>query len=307
MVRQLSTQGNLVHTIDLQFQGFTSAIASYLIPHQRGALLVECGPGSTITNLQASLESQGYSVTDISDVLVTHIHLDHAGASGWFAQNGARIHVHPVGAPHLINPSKLLSSAGRIYGEEMDLLWGQFLPVPEELIIIHQDREFFEVGGLVFQALDTPGHANHHFAYIFGDICFSGDIGGVRIPGSNHVRLPMPPPEFHLEKWRHSLEVLHQGEFAHILPTHFGAYSDPKQHLLAVEKALADVERWMEDTLPRDLPHDDLKAEFHQWEEERAQAAGIDPQLMNIYQTANPSWISINGVERYWRKYRHNP
>ena len=297
MENLLTTQGNLVHTIDLNFQGFTSAIASYLIPHRRGALLIECGPGSTITNLQAGLEFHGYSVADISDVLVTHIHLDHAGASGWFAQNGARIHVHPVGAPHLINPSKLLSSAGRIYGEEMDLLWGQFLPVPEGQVIIHQDKEFFEVEELVFHALDTPGHANHHFAYIFGDICFSGDIGGVRITGSNHVRLPMPPPEFHLEKWRHSLEVLHREELTHILPTHFGAYSDPDQHLLAVEKVLDDVERWM----------DDMKAEFLQWEEERAQAACIDPQLMNIYQTANPSWMSINGVERYWRKYRHNP
>lgn len=307
MEHKLCTEGNLVHTIDLNFQGFTSAIASYLIPHQRGALLVECGPGSTITNLQAGLESYGYSVNDISDVLVTHIHLDHAGASGWFAKYGARIHVHPVGAPHLINPEKLLASAGRIYGNDMDQLWGQFLPVPEEQIIIHQDREFFEVEGLVFHALDTPGHANHHFAYIFGDICFSGDIGGVRITGSNHVRLPMPPPEFHLEKWRHSLDVLRQEELTHILPTHFGTYSDPSQHLLAVEKALDDIERWMEETIPRDLPPDEIKAEFLYWENQRAQAAGIDPQLMKVYETANPSLISIHGVERYWHKYRQIP
>ena len=304
MVPQLSTQGNLVHTIDLNFQGFPSAIASYLIPHQKGALLVECGPGSTIPNLKASLDAYGYSVTDISDVLVTHIHLDHAGASGWFAKSGARIHVHPLGAPHLINPDKLLASAGRIYGEEMEQLWGEFIPVPDEQIIIHQDKENFEIEDLAFYALDTPGHANHHFAYIFENFCFCGDIGGVRIPGSNHVRLPMPPPEFHLEKWRHSLDILRQVEFTHILPTHFGSYSDPDKHLLAVEKALNDVDRWMEEIMPLGLPPNQIKAEFLQWEDQRAQVAGVEPNLRNVYETANPSWMSIHGVKRYWHKYR---
>jgi len=304
MVPQLSSQGNLVHTIDLHFQGFPSAIASYLIPHQTGAILVECGPGSTISNLLASLDSYGYSAAEISDVILTHIHLDHAGASGWFARSGARIHVHSLGAPHLINPEKLLASAGRIYGEEMEHLWGEFTPVPEEQLIIHQDKENFKIEDLSFTVLDTPGHANHHFAYIFEKICFCGDIGGVRIPGSNHIRLPMPPPEFLVEKWRNSLNKLRQQDLTHILPTHFGSYSDPDEHLLAVEKALDDVDRWMEEIMPLELPPDEIMTEFLQWEEERSQAAGVEPNLRKIYETANPSWMSIHGVERYWRKYR---
>jgi glyoxylase-like metal-dependent hydrolase (beta-lactamase superfamily II) len=266
--------------------------------------LVECGPGSTIPNLQAGINSFGYSINDISDVIVTHIHLDHAGASGWFAKNGARIHVHPLGAPHLINPVKLLTSAGRIYGGEMEKLWGKFLPVPEEQLIIHQDKEYFEVEDLSFYAIDTPGHANHHFAYIHNKICFCGDIGGVRIPGSNYVRLPMPPPEFHVEKWRQSVDKLRQEGLTHILPTHFGTYSDPDKHLPAVENALDSVERWMETIMPLGLPPDEIKTDFLRWENQRAEAAGVEPSLRNVYETANPSWMSLHGIERYWKKYR---
>ncbi|RME07290.1 MAG: MBL fold metallo-hydrolase, partial [Anaerolineae bacterium] len=199
-----------IHTLDLNFQGAARAIAAYLIPHRHGGVLVECGPGSTTEALTAALAAHGLTPADISDVLVTHIHLDHAGAAGWMARQGARIHVHHVGAPHLVNPEKLLRSAGRIYGEMMGPLWGEFLPVPEENLNILHDNDEIEIEGLVFRALDTPGHAYHHMAYLFEDTCFSGDIGGVRITGSSarHIRLPTPPPEFHLELWRESVERL---------------------------------------------------------------------------------------------------
>jgi len=118
-----------IHTLDLNFQGFPGTIATYLIPHARGAVLIETGPGTTTHALEAGVRAHGFTMEDITDVLLTHIHLDHAGAVGWVAQHGARVHVHPRGAPHLINPEKLLSSAGRIYGDDMDRLWGQFLPL----------------------------------------------------------------------------------------------------------------------------------------------------------------------------------
>src|SRR4030042_4609731 len=118
-----------VVTIDLKFMGRANAIAAYLIPHRRGAVLVECGPGSTTTALEVGLSENGFHAEDITDVLLTHIHLDHAGAAGWLARRGARIHVHSAGAPHLLDPEKLLSSAKRIYGDMMDRLWGDFLPV----------------------------------------------------------------------------------------------------------------------------------------------------------------------------------
>ena len=154
-------------TLDLNFQGMPGVIAAYLIPHAHGAILIESGPGSTIPTLVKTLAQHGISPNDITDVLLTHIHLDHAGASGWLAWQGARIHVHEVGAPHMIDPEKLLSSAKRIYQENMDRLWGEFLPVPEDKLQILQGNNNIEIEGLVFKALDTPGHAYHHMSYLF--------------------------------------------------------------------------------------------------------------------------------------------
>lgn len=296
--------GRTVYTLDMNFRGIKGTIAVYLIPHKSGAVLVECGPGSTIPVLIDNLNAIGYSVSDISDVLLTHIHLDHAGAAGWFAQQGAKIHVHPVGAPHLRNPEKLLASAGRIYGDKMDTLWGEFLSVPDEMLITHQDGEVIEIEELIFNALDTPGHAYHHYVYLFEGACFSGDIGGVRMTGKYHLRLPTPPPEFNLEIWRNSTKLLKNQEISSIIPTHFGVFSDPEWHLAALEKALDEIEGWMEEYLPRGLSSEKINAQYVNWEKERSLAAGIDLQSIDSYDTSNPSWISAAGLQRYWQKFR---
>ncbi len=301
---RLDSLSSTIYTLDLHFLGMDGAIASYLIPHDHGAVLVECGPGSTVPVLLDQLKSYGFGASEISDVLVTHIHLDHAGASGWFAKKGARIHVHPVGAPHLVNPEKLLASAGRIYRDKMEILWGEFLPVPESQVVIHQDQEVIEIENLIFHALETTGHASHHFAYLLDGACFSGDIGGVRMSGARHIRLPMPPPEFHPPSWRKSLELLRQEEISYILPTHFGIFSDPDWHFAALEKALDDVENWMEEVMPKDLPAEEIEAEFLMWESKRAKADNLDASVSDVYKTANPPEISILGIQRYWRKYR---
>jgi glyoxylase-like metal-dependent hydrolase (beta-lactamase superfamily II) len=295
---------NIAHTIDLNFMGLSGTIASYLLPHRDGALLVECGPGSTIPALVKGLDSFGLSVKDISSVFLTHIHLDHAGAAGWLARQGARIYVHPVGAPHMLDPEKLLGSARRIYGDSMQTLWGDFLPVPEEQLTILQDGEVVEVGGVCIRALDTPGHADHHFVYLSADTCFSGDIGGVRLAGPPHLRLPMPPPEFHLEKWRASLHRLQKEKFGRLAPTHFGIFTDPGWHLAALSEALDEVESWMEAVMPSDPPFDDLNDEFIIWSRHRSLSAGLQGELLKYYEAANPSWMSTYGIQRYWRKYR---
>lgn len=293
-----------IYTIDLKFMGIPGAIASYLIPHKRGGVLVECGPGSTQTALQEGLERYGYALSDISDVLLTHIHLDHAGAAGWLAKQGARIHVHPIGAPHMINPEKLLNSAGRIYGDLMDTLWGEFLPVRDEMLFVVEDGDTIEIEDVKFRAIDTPGHANHHYVYIHEDICFSGDIGGVRLSGLQHLRLPMPPPEFHLEKWRASLNKLYQEDFQRIAPTHFGVYNDPNWHLNAVEQALDEVENWIVENLLEDPPSENLKELFTEWSHNRSIQDGLTPEQFNAYQAVNPNSISSDGIRRYWYKYR---
>src|SRR6185503_16739075 len=170
-----------VITLDLNFQGRPHAIASYLIRPPKGdaAVLIESGPGSTLASLEAGLAREGLSPRDVTHVLLTHIHLDHAGAAGWLARQGAQIYVHPVGAPHMLNPQKLLASAARIYGDRMESLWGEFLPVPENRLKVPKDGETIVVGNLEFVPLHSPGHAEHHYAYMFEDMIFCGDVGGV--------------------------------------------------------------------------------------------------------------------------------
>ena len=294
-----------VQTLDLNFKGIQGTIASYLIPHSRGGILIETGPGSTVQNLTKRLAEYGLKPADISDVFLTHIHLDHGGAAGWMARQGARIHVHPVGAPHLINPEKLLKSAARIYGDSMETLWGDFLAVPESQLSILEDNEIVEVNGIKIQALDTPGHANHHFAYLYEGICFSGDIGGVRLSvGPRHLRLPMPPPEFQLETWRSSLKRLAAASFSRIAPTHFGIFDDPGWHLAALAKTLDEIEVWMQAELPTDPPVEAINARFLEWTQGRSRTADLSSDEIQAYEAANPTWMSGYGMQRYWHKYR---
>src|SRR5687768_12355636 len=152
-----------VVTLDLKFQGRSQAIASYLIRSGDAVVLVESGPGSTLPGLEAGLAKEGLSARDITHLLLTHIHLDHAGAAGWLARQGAEVYIHPIGAPHMLNPEKLLASATRIYGDRMDSLWGEFLPVPEAKLHVVRDDDEIEISDLRFRPINTPGHAEHHY------------------------------------------------------------------------------------------------------------------------------------------------
>jgi glyoxylase-like metal-dependent hydrolase (beta-lactamase superfamily II) len=291
-------------TLDLIFQGTRRAIATYLIGHSTGAVLIESGPGSTIEALKSGLATHGLQPQDVTHVLLTHIHLDHAGAAGWLARQGAEIIVHPNGAPHLAEPEKLLSSARRIYGDRMDVLWGEFVPVPPSKIRIPTDGEEIAIGQLRIVALDTPGHADHHYAYLMGDTCFSGDVGGVRIPGYQYLRIPMPPPELHFEKWRKTVERLRGAGFRRIAPTHFGFYDDPVWQLSAVEKALDESERWLEMAMGADPSIEELRAKFLEWMNAQALEQNLAAETVGAYDLSNPLGMSADGMLRYWKKVR---
>jgi len=290
--------------LDLNFQGRTQAIASYLIQDGDAVVLVESGPGSCLAGLEAGLLANDLSLADVTHVLLTHIHLDHAGAAGRLARYGAQIYVHPLGEPHLVNPEKLLASATRIYGDAMDSLWGEFLPVPQEQLHVVEDAAEVAIGNLRFTALSTPGHAEHHHVYLFEDVCFSGDVGGVRIPGYRYLRVPMPPPELHIERWRASLARLRALKFDRIAPTHFGIYDDPDWQLREVEKGLDAAERWLEETMPADPPIEELRARFTEWMEAEGRRQGLDPNVTRAYELANPLGMSADGLQRYWKKAR---
>lgn len=296
-----------VVTLDLNFQGRPHAIAAYLIRDGDSIVLIESGPGSTLPSLEAGLANEGLSSSDLTHVLLTHIHLDHAGAAGRLAQQGAQIYVHPVGAPHMVNPEKLLASAARIYGDRMGSLWGEFLPVPESQINVPNNGEEIAIGKLRFIPINTPGHAEHHYAYLFEDICFSGDVGGVRIPGYPYLRVPMPPPELHLERWHESIARLRREKFTRIAPTHFGMYDDPEWQLREVEKGLDSASRWLEQTMSEDssIEIEALRQSFTEWMMEEAVQMGLSEDVINAYILANPPGMSADGLLRYWKKVKN--
>jgi glyoxylase-like metal-dependent hydrolase (beta-lactamase superfamily II) len=289
--------------IDLKFLGRNQTIAAYLIPLINGAALVETGPGSTCEELTNQLKLYGYKPSDISHVFLTHIHLDHAGAAGWLAKQGAQIFVHPVGEAHLKNPEKLLASASRIYGDKMDLLWGEFLPVPSEKISVVLDQEQVISGDLTFTAIHTPGHAEHHISWLFEDTCFTGDIGGVRMPGFSYVRLPIVPPEFHLGKWRDSLIRLEEFGFGNIAPTHFGIFEDTKLHLKKARQMVEEIEQWMDNIIRDDIPIESLREQYVTFLNNQGEISGVGEEALRLYEIANPTWIGADGIHRYWKKF----
>lgn len=291
--------------IDLNFQGQFQTIASYAVRGPGGVALVETGPGSTLPALWAGLHARGIAAGEITDILVTHIHLDHAGAAGRLAlETGATVHVHHIGAPHLADPAKLLASANRIYGDLMDVLWGEFLPAPAAQLHALHDGDVIAAAGLRFTALDTPGHAYHHMAYLLDGLCFAGDVAAVRLPGSSHIRLPVPPPEIDLPAWQASLARLRALRPDQLLLTHFGAAGgDPLVHLAGVSAQLDAYtaffrSRWQAgETAATITPH------FQRWIAALAAADGCDAATAARYETTVPAYMQAEGMLRYFRKF----
>ena len=291
-----------VHTLDLHFQGRPNTIASYLVIGPEGPVLVETGPRSTFPELITGLAKYGFTPADIKHVLVTHIHLDHAGAAGWLAQEGAHIYVHHVGAPHLIDPTKLMTSATRIYGEKMDSLWGEVIPIPSGQVTSLKDGDKIFAGGLTFTALDTPGHAYHHHVFQIGDLAFTGDAAGIQLPGIQFVDLPSPPPEFNLERWQQTIELLLTMPVTAIYPTHFGRVDNWKQHLQDVRSLLESTSEFIRLRLEAGLERETILAQFLEAQRARALTAGMTDELLDRYETVTPQYMSVDGIIRYWRK-----
>jgi glyoxylase-like metal-dependent hydrolase (beta-lactamase superfamily II) len=291
-----------IHTLDLRFQGNPEAIAAFLVLGPGGPVLVECGPGSTLETLKRELARFGVAPGDVRDVLVTHIHLDHAGSVGWWAQQGARVHVHHVGAPHLIDPSKLLTSAERIYGDTMKPLWGEYWTSPAERVNALHDGDAVKAGGLTFTALDTPGHARHHMVYQLGEIAFTGDLAGIRISGRAHTRLPTPPPEFDRDAWLASLARVQALKFTRLYLTHFGAVEEVEAQWAEAERLVKEYAERVRADLARGLDRDAILQHFTALEEARQQADGLDEEGLARYASIGPLGMSVDGLLRYWKK-----
>jgi glyoxylase-like metal-dependent hydrolase (beta-lactamase superfamily II) len=291
-----------IHTLDLNFQNIPHNIASYLIVGSDGPILIETGPGATLPALHAALNGHGFTPGDVRHVLVTHIHLDHAGAAGWWAQHGAQVYVHHVGAPHLIDPSKLLASAKRIYLDKMDMLWGEMLPAPAERVTALRDGDRIDVAGLSLIALDTPGHAYHHFVYRLGDVAFSGDAAGIRVPNNPVIAIPAPPPEFDLEAWRNTLARLKRENFGALYPTHFGRVDNVVDHLDAMSALLEQSAEFVRRRMQSGMSREALIREYEDWQYRRAEAAGVSAAATDELNKVSSHYISVDGLMRYWSK-----
>jgi glyoxylase-like metal-dependent hydrolase (beta-lactamase superfamily II) len=291
-----------IHTIDLNYQHTPHAIAAYLVMGSTGPVLVETGPMSTLQNLVTALGQYHVTPSDIKHLLVTHIHLDHAGAAGWWAQQGTQVYVHHVGAPHLIDPSKLLASASRIYGDKMDSMWGQTVPAPAEKVTILYDGDVVEVCGLSFTAIDTPGHAWHHHAFKLGGVGFVGDAAGMHLPDAPLVDMPAPPPEFHLDTWLQTIDKLAAHNFEAIYPTHFGRVDNVAEHLGTLKVVMKDAAVYIRQQMEAGHTQEQIIQLYNGWNRQRAKAAGATDEVIRQYETANPWYMSVQGIMRYWQK-----
>lgn len=292
---------NQIHTIDLNFQGLSNAVAAFVVETSDGPVLIETGPHSTLHALEQGLEALGYSMQQIRHVLLSHIHLDHAGAAWAFAESGATIYVHPLGSFHLGNPERLMQSAKMIYQDAMDRLWGEMRPIaPERLKTVEHEEEII-IGDTVFKALHTPGHAIHHIAWQLDTVAFTGDVGGVRIEGGL-VAPPCPPPDINVEAWQASLALLHSLDLSAIYLTHFGRVGEVKAHLDELEQRLLNWAAWMQPYFEQQTNPETVTPLFQAFVHEELVASGLDAEALARYEIANPSWMSVAGLMRYWKK-----
>jgi glyoxylase-like metal-dependent hydrolase (beta-lactamase superfamily II) len=291
-----------VSAIDLELMGMPGVVGAYLIPSEAGHVLVDCGPGATIQKLYAGVSSLGFDPKDIKHLLLTHIHLDHAGAAGQLARElGLRVYVHKHGSSHMLRPERLIESATRIYGAMMDVLWGTFEPIPENQLVILEGGETLNIAGLEIRALYTPGHAIHHLAYFVDESVFSGDIGGVRLQGANHVVAPTPPPDIDFEAWRSSIQTLRDLGAKRILVSHYGEFNDVANHLNNLEINLNALEKLSLEVMRSGGGRDEIAERI---ENVLVESVSSDAWLVSRYTLATPHLMAADGLVRYWQRKR---
>jgi len=274
--------------IDLHHQGIDRSIGCYLLDTEDGPALFDCGPATTVDALKAGLAAEGLALADVRHLLLSHIHLDHAGAAGVLVREhpGLQVHVSEIGAPHLVDPSRLERSARRLYGEAFDTLWGELAPVPEANVHIVGAR----VAGL--DCFPTPGHASHHVSYLDRDgTLYAGDAAGVRIQPGRQVIPPTPPPDIDVELWQRTIDEIDRREPERLALVHFGVADDPARHLADLRLELWD---WAEFVLGGAG-----EQEFIEYVRAELANAGED---VATYDVAMPLWQSYRGLARWAEK-----
>lgn len=292
--------------LDLGFQDRAGVVAAYLLAGDGQLALIETGPSSCLPNLRAAIDQTGHDLADLTHALVTHIHLDHAGAAGPLARDNPklRVYVHPFGAPHMIDPSKLVASAARIYGDQMERLWGEFSPIAASQVHALLDGEVIKVARRRLLTAFTPGHAHHHVAYINlrDHLGFTGDVGGVRMQGTDYVCPPTPPPDLDRELWWQSIDRLQGFNLDRLYLTHFGEFRDADRHLADLGPNLDEFLKIGKLAIDAGVDPDDLTRQLH---DRMARGLGdVHPGIIVNLEWATPSYMATLGLIRWRRKQR---
>jgi glyoxylase-like metal-dependent hydrolase (beta-lactamase superfamily II) len=292
-----------VHILDTLHLGHPGIIAATALETNDGIALFDTGPESTFENVSAALRNIGMTSNDVRHVFLSHIHFDHAGAAWHFAQTGAAIYVHPRGAPHLIDPAKLIESATRIFGDDMERLWGRIAPVAEDPVKILQDNDVVRVPPFEIRAIATPGHASHHHVYQWDDNLFGGDIAGVRI-GNGPPIPPFVPPELQIESWLESIARIRALNAANLYLPHFGKIKGGvADHLDEMEKRVTRWAEWFREQIRAGKDEAALVPEFAEYEHSDLRAGGASEAEVEGYELADPSRMAVTASLRYWKKY----
>ena len=291
--------------VDLKFRQTPRIIATAVLHGTGGVALLDPGPSSTLPTLRHDLGAAGITMSDVTTIVLTHIHLDHAGAAGTLIRENPRlkIYVHERGAAHLVDPARLLASAARLYGGDMDRLWGEVLPVPQEALVVVAGGERLEVGGRELRVEYTPGHASHHVSYFDPDsgIAFIGDTVGIKRTPDGYVLPPTPPPDIDLESWELSLARIDAWRPGTLFLTHFGPSAPVGSHLTAFRENLAFVAELAQASLRRDESDEAHEAWFTDQVrlELRRRLGETDAYA---YEVAGRFDLNWRGLARYLRK-----
>jgi glyoxylase-like metal-dependent hydrolase (beta-lactamase superfamily II) len=295
-----------VDYVDLNFLGHPNIIATAVLQGPGGVALIDPGPSTSLATLRSALDRAGIRIPDVRQILLTHIHLDHAGGTGTLVKENPSIDVfvHERGAPHLADPSKLLSSASRLYGQDMDRLWGEFLAVPSDRLHVLKGGETITAGGRDLAVAYTPGHASHHVSFFEPStrIAFVGDTAGIRRGTGQYVMPASPPPDVDLELWRRSEERILAWDPDTLFLTHFGPFHGARPHF---QELMERLHQWS--LTARRLVTDDALSEEEREQQFVADAVRDLRRIVGVadaeqYSRAGSIAYSWQGLARYWRK-----
>lgn len=292
----------MIHVLDTRQLGRPGIIAATALETQEGIALFDTGPESTFQNLVHELRDVGLEESAVRHVFLSHIHLDHAGAAWRFADLGATIYVHPRGAPHLLDPRKLVESATRIFGDDMERLWGRVSPMRADRLHILPDGESVRMGKFEVRAIATPGHASHHHVYHWEETVFGGDVAGVQL-GAGPPIPPFVPPELDIGAWRTSLDSIRKLKATKLYLPHFGlAAGSVDEHLDSLEERVTRWWEWLRGRLNAGEDAEGLTAAFAAYEAQDLTASGATAAQLDDYEAADPSYMAVGAARRYWQR-----